>query len=645
MAFVIQTHGGKPAPEAAQAFRGAVETPPGAGSGLGEAPQARFGGRVGEAVRDLAREGADLLRDGAAMVARALPPAGGDVAVDEAADFGFLFPPSADPGDYVAADALAELDQLGTLMVPAGTPADPDPTPDAPPGTALPAVMTYWGQFLDHELTARTDRETAMSRIEDPTPLPAAEIEASLKNARSPRFDLDSVYGGAAVGPGLTPDVARVISGMRHSLARAKMRVGTALTDGNNGPLPDALDPHRDLPRFAQVEPEVRAAYLALAAARLDAADLPAFAASLPSRAIIGDTRNEENLVVAQFHVGVLRFHNKAVDFLNANPTGWIADFGSARELTRLHYQWLSIERYLKAVCDPVVVQRIQDDRASHFFAFRAAYRARNPGRTLGNALPLEFSTAAFRFGHTMVRGVYDYNRNFGRGAGILPDAPFNLLFGFTANGGFRPFPGAAPKPKLPSNWIIDWSRFLDADTGFPDEPQRAARAIDTALVPPLGDMVNEGLDAATPDLRALFRHLARRNLRRGLSLRLPTGQALHQHLRALGAVQSAPIADVGAAVAGRPALAAFLRGSASRLHERTPLWFYVLAEAEAAGTGRLGELGSWLVASTFVAVMLADPDSALSRGFEPGQSPLTMPDGTAIDTLEKWMRFALVLE
>jgi hypothetical protein len=663
MAFVIQTHGGKPAPEAPQpAFRGGAPAPGGAAppsadghgaNGLGEGPQARFGQGAVEALRDLVREGAEALRDGAETLARALPPAGDDVAVDEVADFGFLFPPSDDPGDYVAADALAELDQLGTLMVPAGTDPSADPTPESPPGTALPAVMTYWGQFLDHELTARTDRETAMSRIDDPTPLPAPEVEAKLKNARSPRFDLDSVYGGSAVGPGMTPDVARVISGMRHPALRDKMRVGTALTDADgpdNGPLPDdALDPHRDLPRFAQVEPDVRAAYLALAARRLDAADLAAFEASLPSRAIIGDTRNEENLVVAQFHVSVLRFHNRTVDFLRANPTGWIADFRSAQELTRLHYQWLSIERYLKAVCDPAVVERVKDDRARHFFAFRDAYRARNPGRTLGNALPLEFSAAAFRFGHTMVRGVYDYNRNFGRAVPPvvprIPIAPFNLLFGFTANGGFRPGPAAPPKPKLPANWVIDWSRFLVADDSFPEEPQRTARAIDTLLAPPLGNMVNEGgAFAEGTDLHALFRHLARRNLRRGLSLRLPTGQALHQHLRALGAVQSAPIADVGAAVAGKPELAAFLRGSASRLHERTPLWFYVLAEAEAAGQGRLGELGSWLVASTFVAVMLADPDSALSRGFEPGQSPLRMPDGSPIDTLEKWMRFALVL-
>ena len=88
-----------------------------------------------------------------------------------------------------------------------------------------------------------------------------------------------------------------------------------------------------------------------------------------------------------------------------------------------------------------------------------------------------------------------------------------------------------------------------------------------------------------------------------------------------------------------------FLQNSASRLFERTPLWFYCLAEAEAAGGNHLGELGSWIVASTFIAVMLDDPELALSTGFSPEMSPLRGADGTAIDTIEKWLKFALVLE
>jgi hypothetical protein len=94
-----------------------------------------------------------------------------------------------------------------------------------------------------------------------------------------------------------------------------------------------------------------------------------------------------------------------------------------------------------------------------------------------------------------------------------------------------------------------------------------------------------------------------------------------------------------------KPQLRDFLKNSQSKLFERTPLWFYILAEAEAAGGNRLGEVGSFLVAATFVGVLLADPDSALSRSFDPIQSPLRMSDNTPIDSLAKWMRFASVME
>ena len=565
-----------------------------------------------------------------------LVPAGADVAVDEAADFGYFFPPSGDPGDYLPDDVLAELDELGNLMVP----DDPTtPGPEVTPDSGLAPVMTYWGQFLDHELTARTDRETTVSDITNPVPaFSAAEIEETLKNARSPRFDLDSVYGGVPVGPNLTPDAVKVISGMRHPTFTAKMRVGTA---ENQGPLPDGLDPHRDLPRFRQVEQSVRDAYLNLARSRLDPTKFAEFEASLPKRAIIGDMRNDENLIVAQFHLSFLRFHNKVVDFLTDNDTGWIPDFHSAKSLTKLHYQWLIANSYLPGVCDPAIVQKVAETRAKHFFDFRADYNKRNNKAGLGNVLPLEFSVAAYRFAHTMVRNSYDYNSNFGRPGGFLPEASFDLLFAFTGGGGL------GGNDRLPENWIIDWSRFVTADPDHSDGvAARVARAIDTQMAPPLGDMIKEGGGhPAGSELNKMFRHLARRNLRRGLSLRLPTGQALHAHLKSIGALTSNPIANVADLLVDKPDLKAFLQNSSSRMHERTPLWFYCLAEGEAAGGNHLGDVGSWIVASTHMATLLSDSESAMSTTFDPEHSPLKMPDGSPIDSIEKWMKFAAVLE
>ncbi|MBY5633902.1 heme peroxidase [Rhizobium leguminosarum] len=571
---------------------------------------------------------------------RAGRPATGDVAVDEEADFGYFVPPLDAPENYLpnTAETLGELDELGEMMIDVvATPTSEDPTEDS----TLPPVFTYWGQFLDHELTARTDREGAISSMVNAhPPVASSTVESQFRNARSPRFDLDSVYGGSAVGEGIDADVVKVISGLRHPTLTNKMRVGTAV---DPGPLPDNLDEHRDLPRYGQVQSSVREAALRLAQAAMTPEAFQKFSDTLPQRAIIGDNRNDENLVVAQFHLSFLRFHNKAVDYLASHDTGWIADFSSAQALTRLHYQWLIVEGYLKGVCDPVVVDRVVKDRASHFFKFRAEFDARRQNTRLGNALPLEFSTAAYRFGHSMVRTFYDYNKNFGRpGTGFLKRATLQLLFEFTGGGG-----RLDDNKKLPKNWIIDWTRFTGADPhdAGDGEPARLARRIDTELAPPLHTLFKEGEDQTNQQLKELFKNLARRNLRRGYNLRLPTGQALHKHLNQIGAVQSSPIQDVSALFAAKPDLKNFLAGTASRFHERTPLWFYILAEAEAAGGNRLGEVGSCLVASTFVGVLLADPDSALSRGFTPNQSPLKMPDNSPIDSIAKWMRFAAVMQ
>ncbi|NNH30294.1 heme peroxidase [Rhizobium sp. SEMIA 4085] len=571
---------------------------------------------------------------------RARPPATGDVAVDEEADFGYFVPPLDAPENYLpnTAETVGELDELGAMLIDVvATPTSEDPTEDS----TLPPVLTYWGQFLDHELTARTDREGAISSMVNAhPPVASSTVESQFRNARSPRFDLDSVYGGSAVGDGIDADVVKVISGLRHPTLKDKMRVGTAIEPG---PLPDMLDQHRDLPRYGQVQSSVREAALRLAQAAMTPEVFQKFSDTLPQRAIIGDNRNDENLVVAQFHLSFLRFHNKAIDYLASHDTGWIADFSSAQALTRLHYQWLIVDGYLQGVCDPAVVDRIVNDRASHFFKFRAEFDARRQNTRLGNALPLEFSAAAYRFGHSMVRAFYDYNKNFGRpGTGFLPRATLRLLFEFTGGGG-----RLDDEKKLPKNWIIDWARFtgVDPHDGSDGEPARLARKIDTELAPPLHTMFKEGEDQDDQQLKALFKNLARRNLRRGYNLRLPTGQALHKHLKQIGAVESSPIQDVSALFTTKPDLQNFLASTASRFHERTPLWFYILAEAEAAGGNRLGEVGSCLVVLTFVGVLLADPDSALSRGFTPDQSPLKMPDNAPIDSIAKWMQFAAVMQ
>jgi len=422
------------------------------------------------------------------------------------------------------------------------------------------------------------------------------------------------------------------------------MRLGQV--EPNFGPAPDELDDNaRDLPRFLDLSDEIKNAFMALVRVNLGSgSDAQEKAnnieATLNDRALIGDMRNDENLIVAQFHLSFLKFHNAAVEFLRANNTGWIADFASAKALTKLHYQYLILGQYLPSICDPAVVDSVVASQAKDYYEFRAAYEIRNSNTRRGSVIPLEFSVAAFRFGHTMVRNGYDYNSNFGAEEVLSDEATLEDLFKFTGGGKLG---GAG---RLPLNWVIDWQRFLGAAPLAKGDPRqtRFARSIDTAIAPTLADLPNEG-EGEKPGMKALLRNLVRRNLRRGLSLRMPTGQALHDFLHQRNAVATPANPDVANWLQSRDEMATYLRESEHDFNIRTPLWLYILAEAESVGGNRLGPLGSWIVASTFVASLLDDPDSAISRGFTPAESPLRQSNGLQIDTLAGWMRFAGVME
>jgi len=573
------------------------------------------------------------------VAAMAAAPLDQDIAPDEVADFGYLFT-DFDNAEAFLSDTLpaSALDELASFM---NAGAGPDTDRDS----TLPPVFTYWGQFLDHELTARTDRDTVISKLEPASPIGShSNIEAVLKNARTPRFDLDSVYGALPFGPGMPAEAIIVSSALRDPDDPAKMRLGQV--EPAFGPAPDELeDTARDLPRFLDLPEEIRDAFMTLVRANLGAGDQAEekaadIEANLDKRALIGDMRNDENLIVAQFHLSFLKFHNATVEFLRNTNTGWIADFNSAKTLTKLHYQDLIIRHYIPSICDQSVVDAVVANQAQEFFEFRAAYETRNPTTRRGSAIPLEFSVAAFRFGHTMVRNGYDYNRNFGAEEFHKNEASLEDLFKFTGGGGLEGL------DRLPINWVIDWKRML-GEAPVPastSRQSRFARSLDTGIAPTLADLPNEGA-GESPSMAALLRNLVRRNLRRGLSLRMPTGQALHEALHQRGIIATAPNTDVANWLQSRDELANFLRNSPHNFNSRTPLWFYILAEAEGIGGNHLGPLGSWIVASTFVASLVDDPDSAISRGFTAASSPLRQSDGTPISTLSGWMRFAGVME
>ncbi len=506
---------------------------------------------------DSAREGlADLVADAPFAFAIAQPV--------DLKDFDFLFPDlQNDPNNLLpeAATTPANLTRLGKTMV---DQAGNDPAGDSD----ISALMTYFGQFIDHDITLEL-ASADLPTLTNPalTPLPLDQIRNTLKNARSATLDLDSVYDLPAPRDG------------------DKMVLGTVSPTNNPNPpfiRPTGKDDFNDLPRG------------------------PRTADPATDRAAnIGDPRNDENTIVAQLHLAFLRAHNKLVDRWHS--------FTEPRRVMRQHYQYLVIHEFLMQIADKQIVKDILKNGTQFFKPFQEPF-----------FMPLEFSVAGYRFGHTMVRSDYDFNVNFNTQDGI--PATLDLLFTFTALSG-----QLGDFETLPENWIIEWENF----TG--NNPRSKARRFDTKLVNPLfrlkrSDGVQEvGLGAM----------LAVRNLLRGYLLRMPTGQALAgaMNITPLTAAELEDVASEVAPVAGQESQLDVLRSSG--FAERTPLWYYILAEAAFHGKGKhLGPLGSTLVAEVLIGLIEKSENSILRNPiWEP-----TLPIAHGKFTIEDLLRFAGVL-
>ncbi len=468
--------------------------------------------------------------------------------------------------------ALIELGQAMTADVPENP---------AQNNSNVPAGFTYLGQFIDHDITR--DETEGFPPINDPQ---------LIKQGRSVTLDLDSLYGqGPKRQPGLyNPDFPP---------ERARFRLGTT-TPVTGGPpnfnVPSIL--RNDLPR------------------RPDERRTP----------IIGDDRNDENTIVAQTHVAFLKFHNKVMNVVNAledddNDGDGSATFTQAEEdsrstqfhrakrLVRWHYQWIVLNDFLSHLVDPDILADIKSN-GRRFYDFDRAPFDGEP------FMPLEFSGAAYRFGHSMIRDTYDFNRVFANPQQV-PGASFpatlDLLFGFTGKGGMN---GA---PTLPSNWVIDWRRFFPVDD---PELLNLARRFDPTLAEGLLRLI---VDPGEPSV------LAVRNLLRGSRLGLPTGQDVAE---AMGVT---PLTPFEVAPQGNQIVTPVLRRH--NFDERTPLWYYVLREARLQGGGnRLGEVGSRIVGEAFFGLLEGDPNSFLSK--QPDWTP-TLPSAEPNDfTMSDLLKF-----
>ncbi|TRD15505.1 peroxidase family protein [Palleronia caenipelagi] len=434
---------------------------------------------------------------------------------DDPGKFGRMFPGL--PGLHV--DNAALLD-LANAMV------DPDNVSDDNPN--IPAGFTYFGQFVDHDITL--DLTSLGDKMNDPQ---------ATQNFRSPALDLDSVYGR---GPDASPHLyARDPSTGR---ATPRLLIGTCsdVTDVSGGPF------RNDLPR----SPE--------------------------GRALIGDHRNDENLLVSQTHLAMLKFHNAIVDMREAQGESEETLFENARQLATWHYQWIVLHDYLGRLTEPGTVDRILHDGRKFYRFKKTPY------------MPVEFSGGAYRLGHSMVRNRYSHNR-------LFDPTGFDLLFLFTGLSGRIMGDLAAQNPgafdTLPENWIIDWRRFYEVDNSGLTQ---MARKLDPFLASELFNLPEGHGDQ-------ILKNLAARNLIRGVQLGLPSGQMIADAMGIANPLTSAEIAS------GPDGQVAQNHG----LHQQTPLWYYVLKEAQVRHNGeRLGTVGSTIIAETLVGLVHGDHQSYL---------------------------------
>jgi hypothetical protein len=226
--------------------------------------------------------------------------------------------------------------------------------------------------------------------------------------------------------------------------------------------------------------------------------------------------------------------------------------------------------------------------------------------------MPVEFAGAAFRLGHSMVREVYSHNRVFRPVPPNLAPATLSLLFSFSGlSGDIKGELGGIPA--LPSNWVIDWRRFYNFNTppATPSFEFNHSRKLDPLLTPALHQL--PGFPAGREG------NLAFRNLKRGVSLGLPSGQDIATFMATK--IPLTPLTPAEIATGPDGAVAA-----QKGFDTATPLWYYILKEAQVRQNGeRLGPVGGRIVAEVFVGLAAGDKDSFLSQ---PGWTP-TLPAKT----------------
>jgi hypothetical protein len=434
-----------------------------------------------------------------------------------------------------------------------GNPMRTNPYGTNPDNPTMTAGSTFVGQFIDHDITF--DQTSRLGVSQDPLTSP---------NARTPALDLDSVFGG---GPGIRPDLY---------VANPDGTIGPQLRIGSGGV-------HEDVPRTANGDGTYSA--------------------------IIGDPRNDENVIIAGLHCAHMLFYNRVLSELGSinlspYPAAQGADlsniydqFRVARQITQWHYQWLVVNEHLPQVAGQAMVSNV----------LTGGNRFYNP--PAGNAfMPIEFAAAAYRFGHSIVRPSYRCNFTSGTGDSTSPTA--NPFFAMVFDASLPNFSGPLDYDRNDllggypaARRYVGWQTFFD----FGDGQVKNNKKIDRKLSSPMFDLPVHVI--APPQKTPTV--LPQRNLLRQLTWGLPSGQQIAKAMGVPG-VKTADLEEIKSI---------YIPFASS-----TPLWYYLFIEAEETTSGqRLGPVGGRIVTETLIGLLRADPTSYLSA--RPGWTPFLGAD------------------
>jgi hypothetical protein len=440
----------------------------------------------------------------------------------------------------------------------------------------IPAAYTYFGQFVNHDISfmdaKKPENSTDAGVLGDDmqlAPWPENKIHTDIKNKRASILDLDCLYG-------LIPsEKEEERTPPPPSESNPEMiKLGLVSKSGDRPPGKTDNDDYDLLRGGMSKEPKFDRA------------------------AFIPDPRNDTHLIVSQLHVAFLRAHNNLVKDGNS--------FKQARRILRDCYHWAIVHDFLMRIADPVIVKQVLESKD----------RLYKPPQQGPFSLPLEFTVAAFRFGHSMVRKGY-YVSDTARF--VLLNRLYMLII---MGKDLKPKPGLG-YPSLPENMIIQWEAFLPGT-----DVKNKARQINTRIVEPLFNLLDETNVPVNGELS-----IAVQDLKRGYMFRLPTGQAVAKELGITNPITSKEIEDNACTV--NEAQVKALTRSETQLSSHTPLWFYILAEAAIRGKGnQLGPVGSRLVAEVFIGLIRRIPDSFLHTGWKPGHLGFNKDEFTITDLL-----------